>query len=146
MKSLKRLLLPFTFLVGVGLWYACEDEGREGGADHNVGNDCLMCHKAGGAGEGIFGAGGTVFKVGTTIGATGASVKLYTNADGSGSPVVTMTSEVGGNFFTKSTINFGTGLYVKVSSANGTSSMMSPIPTGACNSCHGISTGKITVQ
>jgi hypothetical protein len=144
MKRVKGLLIAFTLLAGVSIWFACEKE--NGGADHNVGNDCLVCHKAGGGGDGIFTAGGTVYKVGTTTGAAGATIKLFATSDGSGSPVATMTSEVSGNFHTQSSINFGTGLYVKVTSTNGTSSMMTPITTGACNSCHGVSHEKITVQ
>jgi hypothetical protein len=148
MKRIKGLLIAFTLVAGVSMWYSCENEGddNEGGANHNVGNNCLVCHKAGGGGDGIFTVGGTVYKTGTTTGATGATIKLYSNAEGTGTAVAAMTSEVGGNFYTKSSINFGTGLYVKVTSSNGTSSMMSPITSGACNSCHGVSTDKITVQ
>ena len=148
MKIVKGLWIALTILAGVGLWYSCEDEGDDhgGGANHNVGNDCLVCHKAGGGGEGVFTAGGTVYKVGTSIGATDATIKLYSNAEGTGTPVVSMTSAVGGNFYSQSSINFGSGLYVRVTSAKGTSSMISPITTGGCNSCHGSSTGKITVE
>jgi len=148
MKMVRGFLSAMIVAAGIGLWYSCENEGddHEGGPNHNVGNDCLVCHKAGGGGEGVFTAGGTVYKFGTTIGATDATIKLYSNAEGTGTPIASMTSAVGGNFYTKSSINFGSGLYVKVTSANGTSSMMSPITTGACNSCHGSSTEKITVE
>jgi hypothetical protein len=140
--------MAIVLSAGFGTWVACENEGgeNEGGANHNNGNDCLVCHKAGGGGDGTFSAGGTVYKAGTTIGATGVTIKLYASADGSGSPVATMTSEVGGNFYSKSSINFGTGLYVKITSSTGTSSMVSPVTNGACNSCHGTSQEKITVQ
>ena len=148
MKSIKVLLMAITLFAGLGMWFACENEGddNEDGANHNVGNDCLVCHKTGGGGKGVFSAGGTVFIAGTTIGATGATIKLFATDDGGGSPIATMISEVGGNFYTRSSINFGTGLYVKATSAKGTSSMISPITTGACNSCHGVSADKITVQ
>lgn len=147
MKRIRGFLIAVFFTAGIGIWYSCENEGDgDGRANHNVGNDCLVCHKAGGGGEGVFSAGGSVFKAGTTTGATGVSVKLYAASDGSGTPVATMTSEVGGNFYKKGSIDFGTGLYVKVTSTKGTSSMASPITTGACNSCHGINTAKITVQ
>jgi hypothetical protein len=145
MKRVKGLLMVFILMAGTGIWFACEKEGDDG-ANHNVMNDCLVCHKAGGGGKGIFTAGGTVYKSGTNIGATGATIKLYANADGSGSPVATMTSEVGGNFYSTASINFGTGLYVIISSATGTSSMAEPVTTGACNSCHSTSQLKITVE
>jgi len=139
MKSLRGLLMAVVLMTGVTTWYACQKEGddNEGGASHNVGNDCLVCHKSGGGGDGIFSAGGTVYMAGTNTGATGATIQLFANAEHSGSPVASMTSQVGGNFYTKSAINFGNGLYVKITSTTGSSSMMTPITTGACNSCHG---------
>lgn len=150
MKSTKGFLMMLVLLAGVSSWYACEKGGGDDDLNkgtHNVGNDCLVCHKAGGGGDGIFTAGGTVYKAGTSIGATGAVIGLYTTADASGSPVATMTSIVGGNFYSKSPINFGSGLYVKITSDTGSSSMITPITTGACNSCHTITgVGKITVE
>jgi len=147
MKIKRGLLIACTLLAGMTSWIACEtEEENEGGANHNVGNNCLVCHQPGGGGEGTFYAGGTVFKAGTTTGATGATISLYSNPEFSGTPVVTMTSQVGGNFYTKSSINFGTGLYVKITSTTGSNSMSIPITSGACNSCHGVSTEKITVQ
>lgn len=148
MKRISGFLMVFALIAGVGMWIACEKDGNENedGASHNVGNDCLACHRAGGVGEGVFTAGGTVYKAGTVTGAAGATVSLFDNAGGAGTPVATMTSSGTGNFYTKSAISFGTGLYVKITSPVGSGSMSSPITSGACNSCHGVSTGKITVQ
>jgi hypothetical protein len=148
MKRLNGFVFAFLLLVGTGLWISCDKEGDDDDdlANHNVGNDCLMCHKTNGGGDGVFTAGGTVWKTGTTIGATGAKVELFASPGATGTPVVTMTTQVGGNFYTKSSINFGTGLYAKVSTENGSSTMITPVTTGACNSCHGVTTGKITVQ
>jgi cytochrome c553 len=148
MKRVNRFLMVLALVASVGVWFACENEegGETKGGSHNAGQNCLSCHKSGGEGEGVFKVGGTVYKTGTTTGLSAVSVKLYSTADGTGTAVASLTSDNNGNFYTKSTLNFGTGLYVKVTSANGTSSMMSPITTGACNSCHGVSTGIITVQ
>lgn len=148
MKRIKGLMVAIALVAGCTMWFSCGDEGEgnEGGPTHNAGNNCLVCHKSGGQGDGIFTAGGTVYKTGTTTGVSGATIKLYANADGSGTPVVTMTSNESGNFYTKNSINFGTGLFVKVTSANGTTSMGSSITQGACNGCHGIVTDKISVQ
>jgi hypothetical protein len=147
MKKGRVLMMAFALMVGVGAWYSCENEGDdEGGPNHNVGNDCLQCHKSGGGGEGVFAAGGSVYKSGTSNGAADVVIKLYNNPDGMGSPVATMTSQVGGNFYTKSAIAFGSGLYVTMTSDSGTSIMSGSVTTGACNSCHGQSTGKLTVQ
>jgi hypothetical protein len=148
MNKTKGFLMVLALMAGIVIWNSCEKEADdpENEANHNVGNDCLMCHKAGGGGEGIFTAAGSVFKAGTTIGATGAVIRLYTTADFSGTPVASMTSVVGGNFYTKSPINFGSGLYVRITSSTGASSMISPIVNGSCNSCHGSVTGKISVE
>jgi hypothetical protein len=147
MRSIKGFLVAMALLAGGTVWFSCENEGVENeGASHNTGNNCLVCHKSGGDGEGVFTAGGTVYKTGTTTGISGVSVKLFSNADGTGTPVATLTSDNAGNFYSKSSINFGTGLYVKVTSSNGTSSMASSITSGACNGCHGIVTDKVFVQ
>jgi hypothetical protein len=143
MNLVKSLLMGSALLAGVGMWTGCE---KEGGGNHNVGNDCLVCHKAGGGGDGVFTAGGTVYKAGTTTGAAGATIKLYSTPEGTGTPVATMTSEVSGNFHSQSPINFGAGLYAKITSSTGSSSMMAPVTSGACNSCHGATQEKITVQ
>lgn len=151
MKGMKRIMVCMVMLAGLFVWFSCkkdggENDGADGGANHNVGNNCLVCHKAGGGGDGIFTAGGSVFKAGTTTGATGAVINLYPTSDLNGTPVATMTSAVGGNFYTKSAINFGTGLYVKITYNLGSVSMSQPLTSGACNSCHGVSVGKITVN
>lgn len=148
MKIVKGLMVVIALVAGGTVWFGCEDQGEEneGGPTHNAGNNCMVCHKAGGQGEGIFTAAGTVYKVGTSTGVNGATIKLYANADASGTPLATMTSNESGNFYTKSSIDFGTGLYVKVTTANGTTSMGSSITQGACNGCHGVVTDKITVQ
>ena len=147
MRSIKGFLVAIALFAGGMVWFACEKEGGEiVGASHNAGNNCLVCHKSGGQGDGIFTAGGTVYKTGTTTGLSGVSVKIFSNTEGTGTPVATMTSDNGGNFYSKSSINFGTGLFVKVSSSNGTSAMGSSITSGACNGCHGIVTDKIFVQ
>ncbi len=151
MKSRRFLLVALAVSMMAGAWYACENEGdHEGGPNHNVGNDCLMCHKSGGGGEGVFTAGGTVYKAaastGVVNGAVDVVIKLYNNPDGAGNPVATMTSTVGGNFYTKSPVNFGNGIYVFMVAGNSTSIMPGAITYGGCNSCHGVSTGKLTVQ
>lgn len=143
MNLVKRLLMGLALSAGLVMWVACE---KEESGDHNVGNDCLVCHKAGGGGDGVFTAGGTVYKTGTLLGAAGVTIKLYSSAEGTGTPVVTMTSEVSGNFHSQSPINFGAGLYAKITSSTGSSSMMTPVTSGACNSCHGVTQEKITVQ
>jgi cytochrome c553 len=149
MKHIGKAWLAMALIALVSVVSACEPEGndKEDGANHNVGNDCLVCHKAGGGGKGIFSAGGSVFKTGTNTGAAGVTVSLFATFAGTGTPVATMTTGPGGNFYTSAAIDFGTGLYAKITSATGTLVMNTPVTTGACSSCHGQgSVGRITVK
>ncbi len=100
-----------------------------------AGQDCLSCHTAGGAASGHpFTAAGTVFDS-TGAGANGVTVDVGG---------VIMTSNAAGNFYTDQPI---TAFSASVA-FNGTTVSMAtpPTPTGACNSCHGVSTGQITTN
>ena len=151
MKNKFFALLPmFVLLAGALSFSSCEkgdddDENEGGKGSHNAGMDCLACHKSGGEGEGTFRVGGTVYNA-SNAGLDGAVVKLYATADRTGNAVATMTSDGSGNFYTKSAVTFGTGLYATVTSGSAKSEMISPITSGACSSCHGSSLAKITVN
>jgi hypothetical protein len=148
MKQIRNFLLVMVLAASPVVWTACHDKGSddEGGMNHNVGMDCLQCHRSGGGGDGIFSVGGTVYIAGSNTGAAEATIRLFPDSGHSGTPVATITSAVTGNFMSESPIDFSNGLFPTVTSSKGTSSMAEPIYTGACNSCHGVSTGKITVQ
>ncbi|MDO9275769.1 MAG: hypothetical protein Q7T92_09500 [Lutibacter sp.] len=128
-----------------------EDEGSEeqkvseynAKESHNMGINCMNCHKSGGSGEGIFNVAGTIYndlKTGTYANAT---VKLFTEPNGAGVLKYTVEADAFGNFYTTENIEFGGGLYASVKGNTQTNYMLTPVTAGQCNSCHGISTDKI---
>jgi cytochrome c553 len=160
MKS-KVLYLMFLTMITPFL-FSCENEDNDNEGEnsqgemfssynetesHNAGNNCMNCHKSGGSGEGIFTVGGTVYKTNSTTVYPNTTVKLYTGPNGSGTLVKTIEVDGKGNFYTSGTINFGSGLYPVVTGTTGSiTNMTESIKTGACNSCHGVTTGKITAN
>jgi hypothetical protein len=135
-------------LIGfIAVLFACEKEdGKDvggestaSGSSHNAGKNCLNCHQ--------FTAAGSVYNKALSSGLPGAIVKLTSQANGSGTVLGTFTVNKSGSFYTSSSINFGTGIYVSVTGSSGsTKHMSSAITTGACNSCHGSSTSKVWAE
>lgn len=146
-------ILIFSVLV------SCEKEDDENGENknmsssfnenesHNSGQNCMNCHNSGGKGEGAFTIGGTVYNASKSAVYPGATVKLYTGTNGTGTLVKTIEVDGKGNFYTTAAIDYGNGLYVTVTGTSGNvSSMNSSVITGQCNSCHGSNTGLISVN
>jgi len=99
-------------------------------ASHNAGRDCLTCHR------GEFSVAGTVFRVDGSA-YPGATVRLTTAPDGSGSVVLTVAADASGNFYSSRSVAFGSGLYADVTGTGGARRAMKAVVTvGACNSCH----------
>jgi cytochrome c553 len=159
-KNIKRTL-SLLVLFAVGATFSimesckhtngdCKGENKTSSANedesHNMGQNCISCHYAGGKGEGCFTIGGTVYDSLQSTPKTGGTLKLYDGPNGSGNLVLTLEVDKKGNFYTGQTINFIGGLYPAITNKNGqTKYMSSSIPTGACGSCHGVSTGKVWV-
>lgn len=157
--NLKNAIM-LMFAVG-GLFVtvvSCDDSRRKGNCDedkvsaandddsHNNGQNCMSCHVSGGKGEGCFNAAGSVYDSLQQNPHTGGYITLYTGPNGTGTIAAKIPVDKNGNFYTTNQINFGTGLYPAATSANGkTKYMGTSIPSGQCNSCHGVSTGKIWV-
>jgi hypothetical protein len=125
---------------------ACdEDNISEQGDDdsHNMGQNCMQCHKTGGEGEGCFVLAGTAYDTLMTSTINIGKIELYTGPNGTGSLVHTVQIDSKGNFYT--TENFSiSGLYPAITGPSGQKQYMgSPISTGQCNSCHGTSTDRI---
>lgn len=113
---------------------------------HKAGENCMNCHKSGGEGEGWFTMAGSVYKQDKTQLAPGGYITLTSGPANTGSTIYTLEVDKFGNFYTTEKIDFGTGLYVSVTSANGTTkNMISPVSTGACNTCHN-SSNRIWVE
>jgi len=101
--------------------------------DDRRGTDCMTCHDT-------YTIAGTVFDLGLENYYADATVYLYDEPNGAGRLVETIEVDGNGNFYTTQSVNFGTGLYPVVVSADGndTQSMPNSITGGACNSCHGV--------
>ncbi len=114
---------------------------------HNTGQNCMNCHKSGGSGEGVFTAAGSVYDSLQTGPYPNATIKFYTQPNGGGQVRATLSADALGNLYTTSTIDFSGGLYPAVSGTTGYTNYMSmAISSGACNSCHGSSAGKIWIK
>lgn len=122
-----------------------EDTGITGvsgvtGSSHNVGRNCLSCHSN-------FKAAGSVYNKALTSVYGGAKIKVTSQANGQGTVLATMNSDNSGNFYTSTSISFGSGVFVSAEGTSGTVKYMSnAITSGACNSCHGSSTSKIWAE
>ncbi len=110
---------------------------------HNTGVNCMNCHKSGGEGEGIFQAAGSVYDSLLASPYANATIKLYTGPNGTGTLKATIDGDLLGNFFTTNTIDFSTPLYPAVAGSTTIKYMSTPITTGACYSCHSVTTSRI---
>jgi hypothetical protein len=114
-----------------------------GSKSHNFGQNCMNCHKSGGEGEGCFNAAGSVSNASTSAHLTGGTMKLYTGPNGTGTLKYTVAIDSKGNFYTTESVEYS-GLYPAITGTSGNTNYMgSTISTGACNSCHGSSTGNL---
>lgn len=140
------------FLISVSILTSCnhydsiQKSGRESGTgekSHNAGQDCMSCHhsinnEASGEGNWWYIAGTAYNKNGTI--ATSGKVEFWSTSDISTAKLVcTLTIDREGNFYTSKIIDFKSGLYPKMISANGDTSMSSAVTftNASCNSCHG---------
>jgi len=135
-------ILAIAFILTTFLFVSCENEDDDlgGGSSHNVGKNCLSCHSN-------FKLAGSVFDKSLSEGLAGVKIQITTQANGLGTVLATLSSDNSGNFYTRSTIDFGTGLFVSVEGASGIVNYMnSSITSGACNSCHGSTTSKLWAE
>lgn len=155
MPNLKKSFRVFSLLIiATFIFQSCEENENEslvsatnGTKSHNMGENCMSCHKSGGEGEGWFVVAGTVYNNKFSAVEPNGVVKLYTGVNGSGTLKGTIYVDGKGNFYTTNAIDFNGGLYPTVTGTSGSvSSMDSPVTGGQCNSCHGLSTDKIFVN
>lgn len=150
---LNSILMMAFITIGFSMTFlSCEKKGKCGDDNissagstesHNFGQNCMQCHVSGGEGEGCFAVAGSVVSNGSTQHVSGGVMKLYSQPNGGGQLMHTVQIDANGNFHTTESISM-TGLYPAITSSGGTTTYMSTAPAnGACNSCHGVSTGKI---
>jgi hypothetical protein len=137
-----KLFVPFTIATLIILTQSCTPEYGAFGSSasgsnrsHNVGQNCMNCHRPGGGEAGTWNVAGTVYND-LGIANPNATVKLYTGPDGTGTLKYTINVDALGNFYTSSSVDFTGGLYPAVVGATTTNLMANPITNGACNSCH----------
>lgn len=124
---------------------SCESEesevSRKGAKEsHRAGEDCMVCHVAGGGGEGVFTVAGTVYQMNAPSKVLpNTLVRLTTEAEGAGDIIASIEVDALGNFYTPAKIEWGDGLYTDVVSDNSTTSMFTKLAEadGACSRCHG---------
>ena len=140
MKLNKLFILTF---ISVGLFSAisCNRDGEtrssnDGkGRSHNMGMNCLGCHRKGGSGAGIFSVGGTIYDSVRQATNSGCIVKICTQPKGGGTELVSLTSDRNGNIYTTESVDFSAPRYVYVIGKTGNKIYMNgSITTGACNS------------
>jgi hypothetical protein len=142
----------FAFLLAFVLFTSCKKDSNDesatsshnGNDSHNAGIACMNCHVSGGSGEGTFNVAGTVYnQAGTGINPNG-TIYIYSGANGTGNLLGTIEVDGKGNFYTTASVLPSSGAYVQLKGASGDVHDMSGIcNSGNCNSCHGVSTGKI---
>ncbi len=153
MKINSVLFVLFFISIGTLFTMSCEKKNescsesnisKAGGDDsHNMGMNCMQCHTSGGEGEGCFNVAGTVYNQAQTATVSSGTVKFYTGPNGTGSLVKSIAIDSKGNFHTTEAVDVS-NLYPAITGPSGTTQYMSTKPpTGACNSCHGVSTDKL---
>jgi len=127
--------------------------GKESAADgssHNAGRNCMECHhdasnEASEENRWWYFAG-TVFDQGTPAASAG-HIELWTRPGRSGKLLYKVPVDRSGNFYTAKIFSFEGGFYpVFVSNTGALKEMTTKTAEGACNSCHGVSEPRITIN
>jgi len=114
---------------------------------HNTGKDCMSCHNNSSneaSSKGWWNVAGSVFNSGSP--ANNVSVELWSEPNGGGFKILTLTSDKKGNFYTNKIINFNGGCYPVVISGAKRKHMISKFMGGmSCSNsnCHGSIIDKI---
>lgn len=148
----QKIIALFAFMLMLITMQSCTEDEYDSitdstsgsSASHNMGQNCMNCHKPGGGEAPAWNLAGTVYNEALTATNSNATVKLYTGPDGTGTLKYTIQVDKKGNFYTTSAIDFTGGLFPSVIGATSTYSMSTPITSGACNSCHdGVSRSRV---
>lgn len=163
--SMKSGLLGVFYLCCMSVLQACGggrsgDNGTEASGNsgpglktsHRAGEKCMDCHVVGGSAEtaAIFSAAGTAFKSDGSV-QTDATIKLYIH--GTNTLAASIATDDSGNFYTSTPVDglftgngAVTGVDVEAAGPGGSRNMPGLVTNGNCNSCHGDSVGRITVN
>ena len=149
----RSFLFIATSICFILIITSCEKEENEtlisshnSNESHNMGQDCMECHKKGGGGEGWFVIAGTVYDSLKQNTIPNTTIELRSEPNGAGTLKYTLLGDSKGNFYTTENIDFGNGLYTLVKSSQSIKFMNGSITAGQCNSCHGKSTDRIWIN
>jgi hypothetical protein len=142
------IILPLIAIISCNHADQLVQNNSEHGDDesHNMGENCMNCHKQGGEGEGWFYIAGTAYTNNGANAAEDVTVIMFTEPNGQGTVKKIIEGDKLGNFYTTDITGFGNGLFPAVVYNNDTTFMSSSTTNGSCNSCHGNSTSKIEVD
>jgi hypothetical protein len=143
---MKKIIIVFTLFAFI-FFLSCEKNETTGepisttstslsSASHNVGKNCMSCHKSGGSGDGWFVVAGSVYNSTKTNPYITGSVELRTEPSGGGNLVSKIEIDLNGNFYTTEPVDFGAGLYPLVVGGVKKHYMNTKVTDGECNSCH----------
>jgi cytochrome c553 len=142
------IILPLIAIISCNHADQLVQNNSEYGDDesHNMGENCMNCHKQGGEGDGWFYIAGTAYTNNGANPAKDVKVIMFTEPNGQGIVKKIIEGDKLGNFYTTDITGFGSGLFPAVVYNNDTTYMSSSTTNGSCNSCHGNSTSKIEVN
>ena len=142
------IILPLIAIISCNHADQLVQNNSEYGDDesHNMGENCMNCHKQGGEGDGWFYIAGTAYTNNGANPAKDVKVIMFTEPNGQGIVKKIIEGDKLGNFYTTDITGFGSGLFPAVVYNNDTTFMSSSTTNGSCNSCHGNSTSKIEVN
>jgi hypothetical protein len=137
-----KLFIIITLSIFFVSLQSCTPEYGKGGSSvagssrsHNMGKDCMNCHKPGGGEAPTWKVAGTVYNPTGTTTNSNSTIKLFTGPNGTGTLKYTLSVDTKGNFYSDNA-DFTGGLYPVATGNTSTNYMSSPITNGACNSCH----------
>ncbi len=116
-----------------------------GRSSHNAGENCMQCHLPDGEGEICWQVAGTVYDHNAHQPISGQEVRFFTRPLGQGEMRLGLQSDATGNIYSSDALTFGSGLFPAVIHNGDTAFMAESISDGACNRCHGNSTGRVVV-
>lgn len=140
-----NLIKLFTIGTLVAIMQSCSSdysqlyESKTGGDEsHNMGKNCMNCHKPKNFGIRPWSVAGTIFKDARSniISKNPTTINLYTGPNATGTLKYSIQSDANGNFYTSADIDFSAGLYPSVTGATSINSMTTAVTSGACSSCH----------
>ncbi len=150
------VILALAFIVGSCSHYdEIQKNAKEsiagGDESHNSGQNCMSCHNKEGLNKAVQEGGwwsiaGTVYKSGNT--SNEGSIELWTGPSRTGLLIYKLAIDALGNFYTGKIVDFKGRAFPVLVDKNGNmnKAMQSSTLTGACNSCHGVSTPVISLN